>query len=310
MEHAWRRALEARDGLIVRREHPSLGSAFDRALRQGHIVPVLAGIYRDAAAELDLATRIRAALIMDLNAVVVGEAAATLGWWPDRAATTVDLATRGRPADGDGIRWCRRQIPLDLTVDRGDVRFTDAPLTVLDLLPTLGGTVIDEALRLRAVTLGQLETVFAGLPVRPGDALRRALLDDSRDQPWSEAEREFQRQNRDLDLPHAHRTNHPVTLPDGTVRFLDYALPDLLLAFEVDGWETHGSREAFLRDRDSDAQLAALGWQRIRLAATTIFDDPEGVKATVRSIVAAREGLFRGLPAASRPRARRRGGRA
>ena len=233
MEHAWRRALEARDGLIVRREHPSLGSAFDRALRQGHIVPVLAGIYRDAAAELDLATRIRAALIMDLNAVVVGEAAATLGWWPDRA----------------------------------------------------------------------------GLPVRPGDALRRALLDDSRDQPWSEAEREFQRQNRDLDLPHAHRTNHPVTLPDGTVRFLDYALPDLLLAFEVDGWETHGSREAFLRDRDSDAQLAALGWQRIRFAATTIFDDPEGVKATVRSIVAAREGLFRGLPAASRPRARRRGGR-
>lgn len=249
--------------LIVRREHPSLGSAFDRALRQGHIVPVLAGIYRDAAAELDLATRIRAALIMDLNAVVVGEAAATLGWWPDRAATTVDLATRGRPADGDGIRWCRRQIPLDLTVDRGDVRFTDAPLTVLDLLPTLGARSSTGALRLSGPTLGQLETVFAGLPVHGPAMLCAGPCSTTRGtSPGPGPSRSSSRtpRLRPAARPPHEPPGHPSRRHGPLPRL---RTPDLLLAFEVDGWETHGSGEAFLRDRDSDAQLAALGW-RIR----------------------------------------------
>lgn len=286
----------------MRREHPSLGAALDRALRRGDIVPVLPGIYREAASELDLATRIRAAFLFDPNAVVVGEAAATLGWWPELGADTVELAMNGRRADGDGIRWCRRIIPVDLTVDRGGVRFTDAALTVLDLLPTVGGKAIDEALRRKVVTLAQLESVFAGLPRRRGDVLRRALLDDSRDEPWSEAERDFQRYNRELELPYQHHTNHRIVLPDGSVRLLDHALPDLLLAFEVDGWEFHGTREAFVKDRASDAQLATLGWQLIRFDASTIFDDPTGVKNTVRAVVAAREALFRGPWGGRRPR--------
>ncbi|WP_282006679.1 endonuclease domain-containing protein [Propioniciclava sinopodophylli] len=256
---------------------------------------MLPGIYRASGAELDLITRIRAAVLYDPNAIVVGDAAATLGWWPQRAASTVELAASGRRPDGDGITWCRRSIPIDLTVDRGDVRFTDAPLTVLDLLPSLGGSVIDEALRRRAVTLSQLQDVFAGLPRRRGDILRRQLLEDSRDEPWSEAERYFQRYNRELDLPYRHHTNYRIALPDGTIRFLDYALPDLMLAFEVDGWEFHGTRAAFVADRAHDARLAAMGWQVVRFDAVSIFATEERVKETIRAVVTARAALCRGL---------------
>lgn len=308
VSYVWEAALAAGQGLIVRREHPSIASSLDRALRRGDLVSMLPGIYRARDREPDLALRLRAAFTADPDAVVIGEAAATLGWWPERNATTVDLATTALRAAGDGIRWCKRQVPLDLTVDSGTVRFTDAALTVLDLIPTLGGQVIDEALRRRAVTLAQLEATFAELPPRRGDVLRRTLLDDSRDEPWSEAERELQRGHRELDLPHAYRTNFPVTLPDGSVRFVDLALPDLLLGFEVDGWEWHGDHESFVRDRASDAQLATQSWHRVRFDAGLVFDDLEGVKATMRAVVAAREALFRGLgPFAPRQPSRRRG---
>lgn len=300
--YSWESALEAGEGLIRRRDHPALGASLDRALGRGDLVPVLGGIYRHATTELDLATRVRAAVMYDPDAIVVGAAAATLSWWPERGATTVDVASRGRRLDGDGIRWCQRRIPVDLTVDRSDVRFTDAALTVLDLIPSAGGNVIDEALRRGAVSLGELEALFAGMTPRRGDVLRRMLLDDSRDEPWSEAERQLQRYNRDLDLPYVHHTNHEVTLPDGTKRYLDLALPDLLLAFEADGWETHGTQPAFVRDRASDVQLARINWQRIRFDAVTIFDDEDGVKQAMREIVAARESLFKGLWPAAPPR--------
>ena len=305
MSHVWEAALAAGDGVIVRREHPRIGSSLDRALSRGHLVPLLPGIYRARTAEPDLAMRVRAAVTFDPDAVVVGEAAATLGWWPERAATTVDLATTGRRADGDGIRWCQRRVPPELVVDRGPVRFTDVALTVLDLIPSLGGQVIDEALRRRVVTLAHLESTFAGLPPRRGDVLRRVLLEDSRDEPWSEAERELQRGYRALDLPYGYRTNFPVTLPDGTVRFVDLAVPDLLLGFEVDGWEWHGDHESFVRDRASDAHLATLSWQRVRFDAPLVFDRLDDVKGTMRDVVAAREALFRGLRPTSAPRPRR-----
>ena len=50
-------------------------------------------------------------------------------------------------------------------------------LTVLDLIPTLGGKPIDEALRRRAATLEQMWRALELTPDRRGNTLRRALLD-------------------------------------------------------------------------------------------------------------------------------------
>ncbi|MFT4217043.1 MAG: hypothetical protein QM619_07645 [Micropruina sp.] len=55
-----------------------------------------------------------------------------------------------------GYLWERRTIPDDLIVDRAQLRIASPAVSALDLIPTLGGQVIDEALRRRAVDLAAL----------------------------------------------------------------------------------------------------------------------------------------------------------
>ena len=271
---------------------------------------VLPGVYA-LAGDVGVALRARAALHLEPAAVVTGAAAAALTWWPELRVPCVTLASTAKRVDGLGIRWERRRVPPELVLEEDGLRATAPALTVLDLLPTLGGGAIDEVLRRRAVTLAQVEEAFAMLPPRRGDALRRHLLADSRDEPWSEAERHLHRCYRSLELPHRYATNHRVDLPDGTHRLLDLALPDLLLGFEADGYAHHHSVDAFNRDRLSDAALAILSWQRIRFPATAILDDPETVRATMRAVTGAARGRSRRSPRrrrAGRCRTRARGG--
>lgn len=69
--------------------------------------------------------------------------------------------------------------------------------------------------------------------------------------------------------------------------YLDLAFAAIKLAIEIDGWEFHGPRLAFLRDRRRDRRLAMLGWHVVRFAAIEL-DDPDGFVTEVRALVAAR----------------------
>jgi very-short-patch-repair endonuclease len=53
---------------------------------------------------------------------------------------------------------------------------------------------------------------------------------------------------------------HWVTTTDGRYR-LDFAWPDRKLALECDGWQQHGDRIAFGKDRDRLSELVASGWR-------------------------------------------------
>lgn len=53
---------------------------------------------------------------------------------------------------------------------------------------------------------------------------------------------------------------HPVKRPDGRRAFIDMAYPEAPLALEMDGYETHGTREAFEDDRVRGNELVLLGW--------------------------------------------------
>lgn len=285
-------ALAAGDGLIIRRENPALSSAIYRATRKGCLQRVLPGIYASAG-EIGLMLRARAAFHAEPAAVITGCSAAALTWWPEVPAPHLDLASSSYRIEGSGMRWQRRMIPPELVIERSGIRVAHPALTVLDLIPTLGGSAIDEALRRRAVRLDELNHVFWSLPARRGDAERRRLLIDSRDEPWSEAERELHHRYRSLECGHDYRTNYPVELPDGTLRYFDLALPDLLLAFEADGFEFHGGLRPFIADRLSDAAAAGLSWQRIRFAATSILAPDNTVTELMRAAIVARESLLR-----------------
>lgn len=286
-------AFSANGGILVRRHHPHLASRIDRALRAGLIQVVADGVYAPAGPPAQQ-TLIATVFAVEPTAVITGRAAAALSWWPELETTGLDVAHRLRRPPAQGIRWNQRRIHPDMVVEQEGLRITDPALTVLDLIPDLEGDAIDEALRRGVVTLADLWARFDDLPPRRGDVLRRQLLLDSRDEPWSKAERGLHRGYRSLRLPYPYFTNHRVDLPDGTYRLLDLAIPDLLQGFEADGFEFHGTHEAFVRDRVSDAELHTITWQRTRFAAETILDDEDAVGQTMLAVVRAREELFRG----------------
>jgi len=158
-------------------------------------------------------------------------------------------------------------------IDRTD-RTTVGPIPITTPIRTL----IDLAARMEDDRLlGAMESVFQkdlGTPERlsarldalggsgrPGTARLEQLLARRGDgralesvlegKVWSLLQRS--------DLPLAAR-QHWVTTTGGRYR-LDFAWPDRKLALECDGWEHHGDRIAFGKDRDRLSELVASGWR-------------------------------------------------
>lgn len=272
--------LRSENGVLARRDHRAIAHQLDHCLRRGLLKPALPGIY--TMPEPTWETRIAAAQAFRPGCVVGGAAAARLLWWPDCPIDTVKLAVEHQVKGSyPGFSFEERRIPLDLTVDRAGLRLACPALSVLDLVPSLGGTVIDEALRRKAATLSQLWRAFRLTPGRAHNAVRRGLLHDSRDEPWSEAEREAHRMLRAAGLT-GWRTNFPIRI-NGVTFFVDIAFPAQRLVIEIDGWEHHGTRAAFVKDRWRYARLGAANWTVLPIPAVSVMDDPDDVVEVVRA---------------------------
>ncbi len=60
------------------------------------------------------------------------------------------------------------------------------------------------------------------------------------------------------------------------------------LIVELDGWEYHGTREAFEDDRERDAETLAAGFRAIRITWERLRDDPAKEADRLRAILSAR----------------------
>jgi len=67
---------------------------------------------------------------------------------------------------------------------------------------------------------------------------------------------------------------------------VDFLWRDFALIVETDGFEHHGSRAAFERDRDRDAHLQALGYRVVRFTWRQVTREPERVAATLSRLIA------------------------
>jgi very-short-patch-repair endonuclease len=56
---------------------------------------------------------------------------------------------------------------------------------------------------------------------------------------------------------------------------IDFAYVEQQVAIEADGFETHGPREAFEKDRTRLSRLAADGWKVVHLTDRHLRDEPE-----------------------------------
>ena len=277
-------ALAMGAGVLSTRRHPELEAAARWAMRQRRLVRIFPRVY--VPTELIADTRVRAAALCaaDPAAVITGRTAAALTWAPALSGGDIEAVSQLRPKPG--YRFVRRTIHPELVIRCEGSNVLCPAASAVELVTDLGGRIIDEALR-AGITLEALWQALELAPGRRGNAMRRRLLRDSRDQPWSEAERLAHELLRAA-LIHGWRANVLVGLPAGSA-YLDIAFERLLLAFEIDGFEFHGSRQRFTLDRERDAQLALRGWRVIRVPATMVFDTPEKFVELVRGLVAQQE---------------------
>src|SRR5690606_29569534 len=81
---------------------------------------------------------------------------------------------------------------------------------------------------------------------------------------------------------HRIRARSQVTIPG--VGRVDFLIGDRLV-IEADGFEWHGSREAFERDRDRDRELVRRGFVVIRLSYARVMGDLDGAMLAVLDVV-------------------------
>src|SRR5215213_1062933 len=100
----------------------------------------------------------------------------------------------------------------------------------------------------------------------------RPLIDDTAP-TRSILERDFLALIKDHDLPAPIVNGHVNSYE------VDAHWPARRLIVELDGYRVHGTRRAFERDRERDAELQASGWRVIRITHRQLRDTPQAVAA-------------------------------
>jgi very-short-patch-repair endonuclease len=162
--------------------------------------------------------------------------------------------------------------------------------TIVDLgavlPPTQVEDVLDRALTRRLISIAGVEWIITELSRhgRHGTGVVGRILDEralGREPADGQLEPRMARLLRQAALPPA-AFQHPIHDPTG--RFLaqvDFAYPELRLAIEVDGWETHGTPRAMGKDFVRQNGLVPYGWRVLRFTWEQVVHQPRYVAATI-----------------------------
>jgi very-short-patch-repair endonuclease len=266
-------------GLISRRDHPSLANSMAWLVRQGELVSVLPGIYAPPDSARSVEVLMRAVSLGHPDAVTLGAAAARASFWPEAPVRKIEVAASTRLASRPGYTFSRRNIPTELVIERAGMRCTAPALTAIDLATFECTDALDIALRTRAATLGGMYEALRLTPNRSGNQQRLRLLIDSRNEPWSAAERLAHRILRGARIT-GWKTNFPVFL-EGCLYYIDVAFPHLKLAIEIDGRLHEENEDLFESDRWRQNALVGDGWRVLRFTWRMLREHPEVVVVAI-----------------------------
>ena len=263
------------DVILSARRHPDLRRTVERMASEGVLRSLVPGFFcrwQDSAIP---EVRLRAASEWVPSGVMTGQAAARLTFWPELAVPVIPISTPTKRAPRPGIEFTRERLDPELVVETNGFRVTVPALTALDLVSSVGGEGIDRVLRLRVAKLDDMAEALRLTPKRPGNTARRAMLLDSRDEPWSEAEREGHRLLRAAGIT-GWRGNAPV-ICGASLYFVDIGFEALRLGIEIDGREVHKAenRAQFSHDRRKWTCLHNQGWALLHYAADHVFHEAD-----------------------------------
>ncbi len=278
------RVLRAQGGVIRRQDHPELTGGFDWLLRQGRLVAMLPGVYSVPDWRQHPHIAMRGVLLAHPDGILVGGAAARASYWPSAPLEKIELAVPRKVTPQAGFVFSRQHVPPELVVQRAGLRFTAPALTAVELAEPTSAESIDVALRTRMATLAGMHDALARTANRPGNRARLRLLIDSRDEPWSAAERRAHRLLRAADIG-GWRSNAAISVQDH-VYYLDIAFERLRLALEIDGRIHQTDRDLFESDRWRQNALVLAGWRVLRFTWTMLEAHPEEFVRQVRTALA------------------------
>ncbi|HEY2160937.1 MAG TPA: DUF559 domain-containing protein [Solirubrobacteraceae bacterium] len=235
-----------------------------------------------------------AALACGPGAVISHRSAAALLELRASARALIDVSVPGRAKrTHPGIDVHRSN-----TLTQADTAFvnhipcTTVSRTLFDLAEVIGRRPLerafDQAEILEAFDLRALEDQLARNPTRRAATAVRAVLEEhyvGSTPTWSELEECFLACVRAAGVPQPE-VNEWIVLPDRdrAIR-ADFVWRAQRVLLETDGRRTHGTRQAFERDRRDDLRLHAAGWRPLRTTKRRLHREPELVLGTVLTLL-------------------------
>jgi predicted transcriptional regulator of viral defense system len=179
--------------------------------------------------------------------------------------------------------------PDEITVHDG-IPVTTPARTLLDLAAVVSPqhlkAAFEEAEVRRLTSPTSLDALVARHQKRRGTATIKRILQEHHDRgqsiPTSILERRF------LALLDAHGLPRPEINHLSDNGELDATWHEQRLVVECDSFATHGTREAFERDRAKDRALQAAGWRVIRVTWRQLIDDADVVGKQLAALLAGR----------------------
>jgi very-short-patch-repair endonuclease len=268
---------EARWGVVSRAELLALGASGARInawRRRGRLRVLHRGVYAVGHRRLRPEGHRLAAVLACGPGAVLSHTSAAAHWnLLTTAQTRIDVtaprARRGAP----GIRLHRsRSLDAQDATQHDGIPTTTVARTLLDLAatgkPSRLENALAQAMRQELYDHNAIEHTIARANGHRGTGtLQRAIAHDLK-LTRSEYEARFLKLLRDAGLPEP-QVNVPLTALDDERYEVDFYWPSHRLVVELDGWETHGTRAAFRRDRARDAALTAAGFRVLRFTWDT-----------------------------------------
>ena len=232
------------------------------------------------------------------GAALSHRSAATL--WRIRESESNRTEVSIRPGSGrrrPGIAIHRHALrPEDDVTRRDAIPVTTPERTLIDLATQVDAEdlarAVREALYRRLTDIPSMQRALDHSPSRPLRAVIAGYADTR-----SHLEDEFMRMLDRYGIP---RPSVQYRI-DGYV--VDFCWPEARVIVETDGWEAHGTRAAFQRDRTQTNDLQLAGYVVLRLTAADVRRRPRRTAAVIRAALAQASSRSRSRNVASMPTA-------
>lgn len=271
-------------GLVTRAQLLAMGvdkGVVDRRLGSGRLVRLYAGVYAVGHRALGREARwLAAVLALGEGAVLSHRSAATLwrirdGEGPRPEVTAATRSGRRRP----GIALHRCRLDADDLTRRLGIPVTTPERTLLDIAGEIEPAELVRALReAQFLRLFDLEEMRAAIARRPCRAMRVLIEDLVVTQSGLE--------DRLLEICDGNGIERPLTQQPLLGRRVDFLWPREKVVVEADGWQAHGTRDAFQADRAIANTLQLRGYRILRFTSADLARRPTRTARQIRAALA------------------------